>query len=182
MSGSRVPASPMPSVLVVMGVSGSGKTTIAALLAGMLRWELVDADAFHPDANVQKMKRGIPLTDEDRWPWLQAVAAWIDAVRASGKHGVVACSALKRSYRALLAGGRPDVRLVYLQGDRGLIAQRMASRHEHFMPLALLDSQFEALEEPGPDESPLVVSVAAAPREIAERIIAALGLPLPPSA
>ena len=116
----RRPVHDAPSVLVVMGVSGSGKTTVAALLAGRLHWEFEDADDLHPAANVAKMHAGIPLTDADRWPWLHAVASWIDASRAAGRHGVVACSALKRSYRDIIVGSRPDVRLVYLKGDSAI--------------------------------------------------------------
>jgi carbohydrate kinase (thermoresistant glucokinase family) len=121
------------------------------------------------------MHSGVPLTDEDRWPWLQAIAAWIDKTRRSGGHGVIACSALKRRYRDVLIGDRTDVRLVYLKGDETLIARRMATRHEHFMPRSLLHSQFEALEEPGPDENPIVVSIDPQPREIVEAIVARLG-------
>jgi carbohydrate kinase (thermoresistant glucokinase family) len=170
------------SVIVVMGVSGSGKTTVGALLAGMLRWEFADADDFHPPSNVQKMASGIPLTDEDRWPWLDAIAAWIDAHRAAGTRGVVTCSALKRRYRDVLIGNRHDVALAYLQGDNTLIAQRMAMRHEHFMPLALLQSQLDALEEPAPDERAAMVSIDGTPKAIAENIAAALHLKLPPPA
>jgi carbohydrate kinase (thermoresistant glucokinase family) len=165
----------MTSIVVVMGVTGSGKTTIAALLAGRLQWEFEDGDGFHPAANIEKMRSGTPLTDEDRWPWLQAIAAWIDDIRTSGRHGVVACSALKRRYRDILIGARPDVRLVYLKGEEALIARRIAARHGHFMPAALLHSQFEALEEPGPDEKPIVVSIDARPLDIVARIVAALG-------
>jgi carbohydrate kinase (thermoresistant glucokinase family) len=165
-----------PSVIVVMGVSGSGKTTIGALLAGMLHWQFADGDDFHPSENLRKMKSGVPLTDEDRLPWLRAIASWISEMRDSGRHGVIACSALKRSYRALLSGGHDDVRLVYLRGDADLIARRMAARHEHFMPVALLKSQLDALEEPGPEEHALTVSIAAPPLEIASRIIAKLRL------
>jgi gluconokinase len=164
----------MTSVVVVMGVSGSGKTTIAALLAGRLHWEFEDGDWFHPAANVDKMHNGHPLTDEDRRPWLQAIAAWIDETRRAGGHGVVACSALKRRYRDVLIGARADVRLVYLKGEEALIARRIAARHGHFMPAALLHSQFEALDEPGPDERPIVVSIDARPGDIVARIAAAL--------
>jgi gluconokinase len=164
----------LPSVVIVMGVSGSGKSTIGALLASRLRWEFEDGDWLHPAANVEKMHQGIPLTDEDRWPWLRAIADWIDEVRRSGGHAVLACSALKRRYRDFLVGERQDVRLVYLKGDEPLLARRIATRHEHFMPPALLHSQFEALEEPAPDENPVVVSVDAQPREIVARILAAL--------
>lgn len=165
----------MISVVVVMGVSGSGKTTIAALLAGRLQWEFEDGDWLHPAANVDKMHSGVALTDEDRRPWLQAIAAWIDETRRAGRHGVVACSALKRRYRDVLIGARPDVRLVYLKGDEALIARRIAARHGHFMPAALLHSQFEALEEPAPDEKPIVVSIDARPGDIVARIAAELG-------
>jgi gluconokinase len=165
---------PAAAVIIVMGVSGCGKSTIGALLASRLRWEFEDADWFHPASNVDKMHSGVPLTDEDRWPWLDAVADWIDKTRRSGGHGVVACSALKRSYRNVLIGHRADVRLVYLKGDETLIARRIATRHEHFMPRSLLHSQFEALEEPGPDEDPIIVSIEPQPREIVTRILSAL--------
>jgi gluconokinase len=172
-------ASSPVAVLVIMGVSGSGKTTIATLLCERLHWELADADSFHSAANVAKMSRGIPLTDDDRWPWLQAIAAWIDSVRAAGRHGVIGCSALKRSYRDILIGGRKDVRLVYLKGDIDLIAQRMKLRHGHFMPVALLQSQLDTLEEPGPDEHPITVSIDADPPAIVTEIIARLRLQAP---
>ena len=167
---------PAPAVLVIMGVSGSGKTTIANELSRRLGWEFEDGDWFHPAANVEKMHSGVPLTDEDRWPWLRAIAQWIDETRAAGRHGIVTCSALKRRYRAILIGERPDVRLVYLEGDMALIARRVATRHEHFMPASLLESQFEALEEPGPDERPISVSIEPGPREIVAQIMEQLGL------
>jgi gluconokinase len=165
-----------PAVMIVMGVSGSGKSTIGALLARRLHWEFEDADWLHPPSNVDKMHNGIPLTDEDRQPWLEAVAVWIDQTRRSGRHAVVACSALKRRYRNILIGGRADVRLVYLKGNETLIARRIATRHEHFMPLNLLHSQFEALEEPGPDEAAIIASIEPEPREIATRILSALNM------
>jgi gluconokinase len=168
---------PAPMILIVMGVSGCGKSTIGALLARHLRWEFEDADWLHPPSNVDKMHNGIPLTDEDRWPWLGAIAAWIDKARGSCGHGVIACSALKRRYRDVLIGDRPDVRLVYLKGDETLIARRLAVRHEHFMPQSLLHSQFEALEEPGSDENPITVSIEPEPREIVARIFSALNMP-----
>ncbi len=156
----------IPSVLVVMGVSGSGKTTIAALLAGRLGWEFVDADHFHSPANIRKMHGGTPLTDDDRWPWLATMAAWIEATRVTGRHGVLACSALKRAYRQVLVAGHADVRIVYLRGDKALITKRQEARHHHFMPAALVESQFATLEEPGAEEHPLTVSVAPTPPEI----------------
>jgi carbohydrate kinase (thermoresistant glucokinase family) len=168
-------ASPaMPSILVVMGVSSSGKSTIGTLLANQLHWEFEDGDWFHPARNIDKMQAGIPLTDEDRAPWLIAIADFIDQARLSGKRVVLACSALKRRYRAVIIGNRPDVRLVYLKGDMELIGRRFAARHEHFMPPSLLQSQFDALEEPGPDEHPIVVSIEPRPREIVANIVDAL--------
>jgi gluconokinase len=160
-----------PSVLVVMGVSGCGKSTIAAMLAHRLHWIYEDGDWFHPQSNIEKMHHGEPLDDADRWPWLHAIADWIDATRLSGRHGVVACSALKRAYRDILVGARRDVRIIYLKGDRDLIARRIAARADHFMPPGLLDSQFEALEEPKADERPIVVSIVPHPREIVETIV-----------
>ncbi|MEH3147343.1 MAG: gluconokinase [Methylobacterium frigidaeris] len=171
---------PPPNVIVVMGVSGSGKTTVASLLAGRLDWEFADGDDFHPPANVAKMQAGLPLTDEDRWPWLGAIAAWIDRMRAQGQRGVVACSSLRRPYRDILIGERSDVRLVYLKGEREVIGRRLTARHGHFMPMSLLDSQFGTLEEPAADENPLVVSVGGTPREIVAEIAAALGAPPAP--
>ncbi len=165
------------SIIVVMGVSSSGKSTIAAMLAIRLGWLYEDGDWFHPPANVEKMHSGKPLTDEDRWPWLRAIAAWIDETRRSGKRAVIACSVLKRAYRDILVGDRHDVRLVYLKGERGLIARRMAMRHGHFMPPALLDSQFATLQEPGADEHAIVVSIEPRPHAIADTVIAKLGLP-----
>ncbi|HKN10460.1 MAG TPA: gluconokinase [Pseudomonadota bacterium] len=159
-----------PSVVVVMGVSGCGKSTIASMLASRMHWIYEDADWFHPRSNVEKMHGGEPLTDEDRWPWLYAIAAWIDATRRIRNHGVIACSALKRAYRDVLIGERHDVRLVFLKGDRDLIARRLAARDGHFMPPSLLESQFKALEEPQADEHPIVVSIAPHPREIVESI------------
>jgi gluconokinase/6-phosphogluconolactonase len=165
-----------PSVIVVMGVSGSGKSTIAAMLALRLGWAYEDADWFHPPRNVEKMHAGEPLTDDDRWPWLQGIAAWIGATRDAGGHGVIACSALKRAYRDILAAGRDDVRIVYLRGDRELIARRISVRHGHFMPASLIESQFATLEEPGEDEHATVVSIDARPRDIVEAIVGKLGI------
>jgi gluconokinase len=165
---------PAPAVLIVMGVSGSGKSTIGQHLAQRLNWPFEDGDRFHPATNIEKMHRGVPLTDEDRKPWLEAIAAWIDKTRRAGGHGVIACSALKRRYRNMLIGSRQDVRLVYLKGGESLIDQRIVHRHGHFMPAGLLHSQFEALEEPTPDENPITVSVEPRPDEIVSRILSAL--------
>ena len=166
--------SPLASVVILMGVSGSGKSTVGALLAQRLHWEFEDADWFHPASNVDKMHKGIPLTDEDRWPWLRAIAAWIDKTRSAGGHGVVTCSALKRRYRDVLIGDRSDVYLIYLKGDETLIARRIATRHEHFMPPSLLHSQFTALEEPSADEMPIIVSIEPPPRQIVDQVLLAL--------
>ncbi len=161
----------MKTIAIVMGVSGSGKTTVAAMLAGALGVAFLEGDELHPRANVEKMRSGTPLTDEDRWPWLRAIAARIDQWRAAGQAGVVTCSALKRAYRDILIGDRPEVRLVYLRGSHQLIHERMAARHEHFMPVGLLDSQFATLEEPGPDERPIVVDVGGTPEQIVAEIL-----------
>lgn len=150
---------PSPNALVVMGVASSGKSTIAKALADRLGWRFADGDDFHPEANVEKQRAGQPLTDEDRWPWLQSIADEIDRVTAESGKLVVACSALRRVYRDLLLHGRHDIRIVYLNGSRELIAKRMAARKNHFMPPSLLDSQFRTLEVPGPDERPITVSI-----------------------
>jgi carbohydrate kinase (thermoresistant glucokinase family) len=159
-----------PLALIVMGVAGSGKSTVGEALAARLGWRFADGDDFHPPANVAKMSAGTPLTDEDRWPWLRAIAAAVAASLDRGESMVVACSALKRRYRDVLVGGREDVRIVYLQGSKELIAERMAARRNHFMPTALLDSQFAALEEPGEGEGAIVVPIAFSPEEMAEKI------------
>jgi len=160
-----------PVIVIVMGVSGSGKSTVAALLAGAFGCQLQEGDDLHPRENVEKMRRGTPLTDADRLPWLRKVAEEIDGWRARGECGVLTCSALKRSYRDIIIGDRRDVVLVYLRGSHDLIHQRMAARHEHFMPVALLDSQFATLEEPTPDERPIIVDIGGKPAEIAHQIV-----------
>jgi gluconokinase len=160
-----------PVIVVLMGVSGSGKTTVAALLAAALGCQFQEGDDLHPRENVEKMRSGTPLTDADRMPWLRKIAEQIDGWRTRGECGVLTCSALKRSYRDIIIGDRHDVVLVYLKGSRDLIHQRMAARHEHFMPVALLDSQFATLEEPMPDEHPIIVDVAGKPAEIAHKIV-----------
>jgi carbohydrate kinase (thermoresistant glucokinase family) len=163
------------SVLIIMGVSGCGKTTIAELLSRELGWEYRDGDEFHPQSNVDKMHSGTPLTDDDRWPWLKAIVAWIDEKRQAGAHAIVTCSALKKSYRDILIGSRKDVALIYLKGTEDLIAQRLSKRKGHFMPKGLLRSQFQTLQEPGPDEHAITVSIVPAPEEIAATILRELG-------
>jgi gluconokinase len=162
------------SVVLVMGVSGSGKTTIGTLLAGALGWDFADGDDLHPPANVAKMRGGTPLSDDDRRPWLDAISAWIDAHLASGQHGVVTCSALKRVYRDRLLLGRDDVRLVYLYSSYDLIAERQAARQGHFMPAALIQSQFETLEPPAEDEYPIAMRVDLPPVQIVAELVARL--------
>ena len=161
-------------IVVVMGVAGVGKTTVGKRLAAALGWEFHDADDFHPPENVAKMRSGIPLTDEDRRPWLEAIAKWIDAQRAAGRPSVITCSALKRRYRDIIVGDRADVKLVYLKGNYDLIAGRMEPRAHHYMPVGLLRSQFDALEEPGRDEKAIVVSIESPPEDIVGKIAGAL--------
>ena len=135
-----------------MGVSGSGKSTVAEKLAARLGWPFEEGDTLHPEINIAKMHAGIPLTDADRQPWLERVAAWIDSQRAKKQPGIITCSALKRAYRQFIIGDRPEVRLVYLRGGRDLIAEHVAGRRGHFMPASLLRSQIDTLEEPDPSE------------------------------
>jgi gluconokinase len=163
---------PPPGGLIVMGVAGSGKSTIAESLAARLGWSYEDGDGFHPKSNVDKMSAGHPLTDEDRWPWLQAIADEIDRVIAAGRSVVIACSALKRAYRNVLVHKRADIRIVYLDGSKDLIRSRLDARKGHFMPPTLLDSQFNTLEPPAPDEQPIRVSIDASVEAIVDAIIA----------
>jgi gluconokinase len=163
-------------ILIVAGVSGSGKTTVGALLAGRLRWGFADADTFHSEANVAKMHAGIPLTDADREPWLRAVTGWMDERIAAGQSGVVTCSALKRVYRAQLLDGRAAATMVFLLVNRDLLTQRLRSRPGHFFPEKLLDSQLAALEPPAPDEGVRTVIAESDPNTTADKIDALLGL------
>ena len=165
-----------PVVLVVMGVSGCGKTTVAAILAGRLRWPFEEGDALHPQANVEKMHAGHPLTDNDRAPWLERVADWVDERLDAGENGLITCSALKRSYREIIGRRGSGVVFVYLAGSREAIATRLAARHGHFMPSSLLDSQFADLEEPSASEPAIRVDVGPAPGVVAQSILEALGL------
>jgi carbohydrate kinase (thermoresistant glucokinase family) len=167
---------PRPVVLVLMGVSGCGKTTVAQILAQRLGWAFEEGDALHPQANVDKMAAGHALTDDDRAPWLAQVADWVDARLDAGQCGVITCSSLKRSYRALIDRYGRGVEFVYLHGSRELIAARLATRHGHFMPSSLLESQFATLEEPTADEPAIRVEIGAAPEVIAADIVNALGL------
>jgi ribose 5-phosphate isomerase A len=173
-----------PPILVVMGVSGAGKSTIALELAARLGWTFEEGDSLHPESNVAKMHAGLPLTDEDRRPWLERVAAWIDDQRARKQPGIITCSALKKAYRQVVIGDRSEVRLVYLRGGHDLIARHLAGREGHFMPPSLLQSQIDTLEEPGPDEDPLTVDVGRSAGETADEIIRLLAAttPLPPQA
>ena len=146
--------------VVVMGVSGCGKTSVGERLAAKLGWPFDEGDRYHPAANVAKMSARIPLQDDDRWPWLEALAGLIAGHERDGQSSVLACSSLKRAYRDLLRTGAPRVRFLHLHGDKAVLAARLAERKGHFFPQALLDSQFAALEPLGPDEDGVVVDVA----------------------
>ncbi len=166
----------IPCALIVMGVSGSGKSTIGERLAERLAWSYEDGDKFHPASNVAKMSAGHPLTDTDRWPWLTAIADEIDRVCRVGRHAVIACSALKRAYRDVLVHGRNDVRIVFLNGTQELIANRLAQRKGHFMPPGLLESQFMTLEPPEAGEDPVTVSIDASVDAVVDDIVRQLKL------
>ena len=160
-------------IIILMGVSGSGKTTIGARLAQTLGWPFYDGDQFHPPANVAKMQQGIPLTDADRWPWLHALRAHIETCMRQGVSAILACSALKQTYREHLVIEEAEVKLVYLKGNYDLIHERLAQRRDHFMPPGLLASQFVALEEP---ERGIVVDIVHPPETIVELIREQLGV------
>jgi gluconokinase len=163
-------------IVLVAGVAGSGKSTVGSLLARQLGWEFEDGDDLHPAANIAKMRAGVPLTDEDRRPWLLAVAAWMDQVIAAGKSGVIACSALKRSYREDLRAGRPDLQIVFLQVSYDILAARLASRHGHFFRPQLLSSQLADTELPLPPERGIVVTAQGPPADVATEVVRRLGL------
>jgi carbohydrate kinase (thermoresistant glucokinase family) len=158
-------------VLVLMGVSGSGKTSVALELQRVLGWPFKEGDDLHSPANVEKMRAGHPLEDADRWPWLERVAQWIDERLAAGEPGIITCSNLKRAYRRVTVGARQGVTLVYLRASEAVIAARVAQRKHRYMPASLLHSQFAALEEPGADEHPLVVEASGG---VAEAVIGLL--------
>jgi gluconokinase len=157
-------------ILIAMGVSGCGKTTIGEMLAKRLKCDFADADSFHSQANKDKMHKGIPLTDEDRWPWLAAIRASIEEKQADGTTHVYACSALKRVYRDILRDGDQDVTFVYLKGTPELLRERIKTRTGHFFDPALLQSQLDTLEPPGPDEA-IEVDIALTPEQIVDKVL-----------
>jgi gluconokinase len=165
-----------PVRVVVMGVSGCGKSTIGRLLAARTGWPFLDADDLHPASNVAKMAKGEALTDSDRWPWLDLVRSWIAERRLAGESAVIGCSALKQSYRDRLREADPELRFAYLQGDRAVLLERLARRHGHFFPNQLLDSQLADLEPPTPDERPIIVQIGQSPEAVADTILAGLGV------
>ncbi|MGB3490891.1 MAG: gluconokinase [Xanthobacteraceae bacterium] len=169
---------PTLHALIVMGVSGSGKSTIGEALAKRIGWRFEDGDSFHPPSNVAKMKAGHPLNDDDRKPWLEAIAAEIARVAAGRGHIIIACSALKRAYRDILIYGRRDTRIVFLDGSEELIAGRLQKRKGHFMPPGLLASQFETLEMPAADEHVVSVSIDADVETIVGDIVRKLRVPI----
>jgi len=163
-------------IVILAGVAGSGKSTVGRILAARMGWMFEDADQLHSTVDIAKMMSGVPLTDTDRWPWLNTVAAWLDQEIAAGKSAVLACSALKRSYRDFLRQGRPDVRIVLLEVDQATLTARLAGRHDHFFPKKLLQTQLAALEMPTPDEPVLVVPPGGTPAAMAGKIIDGIGL------
>ena len=169
-----MPSAVPPTVLVIMGVSGTGKSTVAGLLAGRLGWDLQEGDDLHPASNVAKMASGQPLTDEDRWPWLDKIAGWIQAHVDSDTPGIVTCSALRRVYRDRLR--QPGVAFVHLSGSLEEIAALLSSRRDHFMPVSLLESQLNTLEPLQPDENGIVVQLGQQPQDEANEVIRRLGL------
>nr|WP_205740418.1 gluconokinase [Haloactinopolyspora alba] len=170
-----------PAHLVVMGVSGSGKSTVAELLAARLRRPFAEADEFHPPENIDKMAAGEPLTDDDRWPWLRTMRDWLTAQSALHQPAIVTCSALRRVYRDVLREARGTVLFVHLSGDPALVGERIGDRSGHFMPASLLPSQYQTLEPLGTDERGVTVSVEGTPEEITTEVIDGLGLGAEPT-
>ena len=162
-------------MIIIFGVSGAGKTTVGKLLARELGWQFLEADDFHSAANIEKMRCGRPLTDEDRWPWLDRLRDQIEQLLSAGENAVLACSALKRAYRDRLRVSN-EVKLVFLRGDHALVERQLRRRRRHFMNLDLLQSQFDDLEEPHADEHALTVVLGRTPEEIVEEIEAKLHL------
>ena len=162
-------------IVIIFGVSGAGKTTVGNLLAREVGWHFLEADDFHPAANIEKMRSGHPLTDEDRWPWLDSLRKQIEQLLCARGNAVLACSALKRAYRDRLRVSN-EVRFVLLRGDYALVEKQLRSRHRHFINPTLLQSQFDDLEEPRPDEDILTVELRRTPKEIIEEIKAKLHL------
>ena len=165
-----------PDVVIVMGVSGSGKTTLAKGISTIMRWEFAEGDAFHSEANVAKMHSGQPLTDEDRWPWLESIGDWISEKEAAGESAVVTCSALRRVYRDLLRRNRPHVRFLHVTAPAEVIRDRMEHRAGHYMPPSLLPSQIATLEPLGDDEPGTSVTNEGTPAQVLDRALSALGL------
>ena len=174
MTGDRPPT----RHVVVMGVSGAGKTTVARGISELTGLRFAEADDFHPAANVARMRAGVPLDDADRWPWLRALAGWMAERHAEGVSTVLTCSALKRAYRDVLRQGPAEVEFLHLDGAAELIRDRLDRRVGHYMPASLLDSQRAILEHLGPDESGVVLGVAAPPDELVRTAVARLGLPV----
>jgi gluconokinase len=166
-------------IVVCMGVSGSGKTTVAKGIAKRMDWAYAEGDDFHPKANVEKMRSGTPLTDEDRWPWLRRIGDWISEQESAGRSAVVTCSALRRAYRDLLREGRPAVRFCHVDEPQAVIAERLQQRHGHYMPASLLASQFAILERLEPDEPGVTVSGEGSEEEVLAAALDALGLNAP---
>jgi gluconokinase len=162
------------TTVVVMGVSGTGKTTVAEHLVQRLGWKFAEGDAFHPAANVEKMSHGTPLDDDDRWPWLESIAVWIGERELAGENAVVTCSALKRSYRDLLRRGHPSVFFAHVNTSPEELRDRLNRRHGHYMPPSLLDSQLETLQQLEPDEPGVTVSGEGSPDDVAEHVLKVL--------
>jgi len=163
-------------LVVVMGVAGSGKTTVARGIAVSMHWLFAEGDAFHPEVNVEKMRKGVPLTDEDRWPWMDRIGGWLSEQEAEGRSAVVTCSALRRAYRDLLRDGRPHLRFCHINGPQGVIRGRLDHRAGHYMPASLLPSQLATLEPLQPDEPGVVVSGDGTEVEVLDAALEALGL------